>query len=168
MLGLILVIIGIILRFLPHVPNIVPVVAIALFSGAYLNKRYSIFVPFVLMAISDLFLGMHNVIPFTWGSILIIAVLGTWLKNHKSLTNIAGSSIVSTVLFFIVTNFGVWLMGWYPRDLNGLVNCYTMAIPFLRFSMLGDLIYVAAFFGSYELVARLVRNTRFSRVLLTN
>lgn len=168
LLGIILLLVGIILRFLPHVPNVAPVVAIALFGGVYLNKRYAIFMPFILMVISDLFLGMHNVIAFTWGSVLLISLLGIWLKKHKNVFTVAGLSGLSSIIFFVITNFGVWLMGWYPHNLNGLINCYVMAIPFLRYSLLGDLIYVAAFFGSYELIAKKVRDTKFSRVLLTS
>ncbi len=168
MLAIILVLMGIILRFLPHVPNIAPVVAIALFSGVYLNKRYSVLVPFILMVLSDIFLGMHNVVLFTWGSVLIIAILGIWLKKHKNIFSVVGMSLLSSTLVFVITNFGVWLMGWYPPNLNGLVRCYIMAIPFLRISLLGDFIYVAAIFGSYELIARKVRDTKFARVLLTN
>jgi len=168
MLGIALVMVGIILRFLPHIPNVAPVVAIALFSGCYLNKRYSVLVPFILMVISDIFIGMHNVVFFTWGSVLLIAILGVWLKKHKNIFSVPATSVLSSVLFFIITNFGVWLMGWYSHDGNGLVTCYVAALPFLKISMLGDLLYVAAFFGSYELIARKIRSTKLSRVLLTN
>lgn len=168
MLGIILLVVGIILRFLPHVPNFAPVVAISLFGGVYLNKRYAVFLPLVLMVISDIFLGIHNVMAFTWGSVLLISLLGIWLKKHKNIFTVIGLSGLSSILFFIITNFGVWLMGWYPHDLNGLINCYVMAIPFLRISILGDLAYVAALFGAYELVALKVKNTKFSHALLSN
>jgi hypothetical protein len=168
MLALILIIIGILLRFAPHAPNFTPVAAIALFSGTYLNKKYSLIVPLLLMIVSDLFIGLHNVILFTWGGFALITFLGLWIKRHKSILGIASMSLISSFLFYIVSNFGVWLMGWYPHNLGGLINCYIMAIPFLRNFTLGTLFYVLVFFGAYELVAYLVKDTKLSRVLLIN
>jgi len=163
-----LIIIGILLRFAPHAPNFTPIAAIALFGGAYLSKKHALIVPLALMIISDLFIGMHNVVVFTWGGFLLTSILGFSLKKHKSVYKIAGLSVVSAFLFYLISNFGVWMMGWYPRNLKGLIDCYVMALPFLRNFAASTLIYSAVFFGSYELVARLVKNTKFSRVLLSD
>lgn len=168
MLALSLILIGILLRFAPHAPNFTPVAAIALFGGAYLNRKYSLFAPLVLMMISDVFLGFHNVIPFTWGSFILIAILGIWLKKHKSILAAAGASVASSLLFFVITNFGVWVMGWYPHTLKGLLDCYIMGLPFLRNFTLATVLYAFAFFAAYELIARLVKETKFAKVLLTN
>ena len=168
MLALILVVVGILLRFVPHAPNFTPVAAIALFSGVYLNKKYAFIVPLVLMIVSDLFLGLHNVIIFTWGSFILTGFLGLWLKKHKNMFGILSMSLASSLLFYVVSNFGVWIMGWYPHNLAGLINCYIMALPFLRNFALGTLIYTSVFIGVYELAARLVKDTKFSKVLLTN
>lgn len=168
MLALILIIVGILLRFAPHAPNFTPVAAIALFSGAYLSKKYALVVPLMLMVASDLFLGLHNVVLFTWGGFALITFLGFWIKRHKSILGIASMSLVSSLLFFIISNFGVWLMGWYPHNLQGLVNCYIMALPFLRNFTLGTLTYAVIFFGLYELVARLVKDSKLSKALLTS
>jgi hypothetical protein len=166
MLAFSLIVIGILLRFSPHAPNFTPVAAIALFSGAYLNRRYRLLVPLSLMIVSDMFLGFHNVIPFTWGCFILITILGNGLKKQKSLIRVTSLSIISSFLFYIITNFGVWLMGWYPQNLKGLVTCYIMALPFLRNFTLATLIYTAVFFGVYEFIAARVRNTKYSRVLL--
>jgi len=168
MLAIGLILIGILLRFIPHVPNFTPVAAIALFGGAYLNKKQSLLVPLLLMIISDIFIGMHNVVIFTWGSFILTAILGMWIKKHKSLLRITSMSLASSVLFYFVSNFGVWLMGWYPHTLSGLINCYIMAIPFLRNFTASTLLYTAVFFGAYELVARLVKDTKYAHVILTN
>lgn len=168
MLAISLIIIGILLRFVPHAPNFTPVAAIALFSGAYLSKRYAIIVPLVLMVISDIFIGFHNVILFTWGGFILTALLGFWVKKHKTVLGVASMSIGSSVLFYIVSNFGVWIMGWYPHTLQGLINCYIMALPFLRNFTLATLLYTAVFFVVYELIARSVKDTKLSRVLLTD
>ena len=166
MLAISLIICGILLRFAGHTPNFTPVAAIALFSGVYLSKKYAFIVPLALMIVSDIFLGMHNVVIFTWGGFALATALGLWLKNRKSVLGIAVASVASSVLFYLISNFGVWLMGWYPRTLPGLLDCYVMAIPFLRNFTLATLIYAGVFFGLYELVARLAKGTRFASVLL--
>ncbi|MFA5411497.1 MAG: DUF6580 family putative transport protein [Candidatus Omnitrophota bacterium] len=168
MLALTLVVIGILLRFMPHAPNFTPVAAIALFGGAYLSKKYALIIPLALMVISDLVIGIHDVVLFTWGSFALIALLGVRFKNKKSIAKVTFASLASSFLFYAVSNFGVWLMGWYPHTWKGLIDCYVLALPFLRNFTLATLVYSAVFFGAYELIARLVRNTRYSRVLLTN
>jgi len=168
MLTISLILIGILLRLAPHAPNFTPVAAIALFSGAYLNKKYALFIPLILMVISDFIIGLHNVVIFTWGSFLLIALLGLWLKKHKSILGIISTSFISSFLFYIISNFGVWLMGWYPHTLKGLITCYVIALPFLRNFTFATLFYVTIFCGIYELVAHFVKDTRLSKVLLTN
>ncbi len=166
MLALSLIVVGILLRFVPHAPNFTPVAAIALFGGAYLNKKQALIVPLALMIISDLFIGMHNVVLFTWGGFLLTTVLGFWIKKHKNIFGIAVMSLASAVLFYLVSNFGVWAMGWYARTPQGLLDCYIMGLPFLRNFTVATLIYAAVFFGAYELVAVSVKNTKLAKVLL--
>ncbi|MDD5348315.1 MAG: hypothetical protein PHT59_06865 [Candidatus Omnitrophica bacterium] len=167
MLALSLVIAGIALRFLPHAPNFTPVAAIALFGGAYLSDRKTaLLVPLALMVASDLVLGMHNTVAFTWGGFLIITLLGSLLQKRISGLRVVSLSLVSSLVFFVVSNFGVWLMGWYPRTFAGLAECYLMAVPFLKDFTAATLLYAVALFGSYELIARAVRDTRLAKVLL--
>lgn len=169
MLALILVIVGIIFRFIPHMPNVNPVAAIALFGAAYLpNKRLALIVPLALMIISDLFLGMHDIVGFTWGAVLLISVIGISFKKANKMTAILGGSLISSFVFFLLTNFGVWLNGWYPHTSAGLTECFIAAIPFYRNFLVSTLVYSAALFGAYEVSARYVRNTRFASALLTN
>src|SRR4030043_1780249 len=98
MLALSLIIIGILLRFAPHTPNFTPVAAIALFGAVYLKRKYALIIPLLLMVISDLFLGMHNVVFFTWGGFILITFLGFWLKKNKNMGRILGSSLASALL----------------------------------------------------------------------
>ena len=168
MLAIILVISGVLLRFAPHAPNFTPVAAIAIFAGAYLKKRHAIIVPLALMMVSDLFLGLHDVVIFTWGGFVIAALLGVWVKKERGFLRITLASLSSSLIFFIISNFGVWLMGWYPRTLSGLTNCYIMALPFLRNFTLATLLYTAALYAIYEFVARTVKNTKLEKALLIN
>jgi hypothetical protein len=167
MLAIGLILAGILLRFAPHAPNFTPVAAIALFSGAYLNKKYSFAIPLLLMIISDIFIGLHNVVIFTWGAFILITFMGHWIKKHKNVFGILSMSLISSLLFYLVSNFGVWLMGWYPHTLDGLIKCYIMALPFLRDFTLSTLIYSGVFFAIFELTANLVKDTKFAKVLLT-
>lgn len=98
-IGLILA--GILLRFAPHAPNFTPVAAIALFSGAYLSKKYAFFIPLLLMVISDLFLGLHDVVIFTWGAFILITFIGPWIKKHKNVLGIISGSLASSFLFYL-------------------------------------------------------------------
>ena len=166
MLAISLIIIGILLRFVPHTANFTPVAAIAIFAGVYLNKKQALIVPLLLMMLSDIFLGMHNVVIFTWGSFVLVTFLGIWAKNHKKFKVVASTSIVSSVLFYLITNFGVWMMGWYPQTAKGLLDCYILGLPFLRTFTVATLVYTVVFFGAYELIARRVRDTKLAKVLL--
>lgn len=148
---------AVILRLIPHPPNFAPITAMALFGGAYINKKYALVVPLIAMIISDFFLGFHQVIPFVYGSFLLTGIIGLWLKEHKNLKNVILAILSSSLLFFLITNFGVWLIwDFYPKDLSGLIQSYTLAIPFFRNTMLGDLFYTGLFFGSYELIMHIV------------
>jgi len=168
MLAISLILCGLLLRIATHAPNVTPVAAIALFAGVYLNRKYAFLVPLLLMIMCDFVIGLHNVIPFTWGAFIAITFLGLWVKKHKSFSRTLGASLVSSVLFYIVTNFGVWAMGWYPPTMQGLVSCYVMGLPFLRDFTLSTLAYTALFFGAYELIARSVKDTKLAKVLLTD
>jgi hypothetical protein len=141
-------------RLIPHPANFTPIAAIALFSAVYLNKKYFLIIPVAAMLLSDIFLGFHSTMIWVYGSFAVIALIGLWLKSHKSAGYIFGTTLVSSIIFFVVTNFGVWLSGFYGYSANGLVQCYVMAIPFFKNTAAGDLFYVAAMFGIYEFASR--------------
>jgi len=166
MLAVSLILAGILVRFVPHAPNFTPIAAIALFSGAYLNRKSALVVPLLLMALSDVFIGMHNVVAFTWGGFLVTTVIGFSLQKKLTAGRVAGFSILSSLLFFVISNFGVWIMGWYPRTAAGLIQCYVAAIPFLRDFTVSTLVYSAVLFVSYELIAAAVRGKPAACVLL--
>lgn len=152
-----IIVFAVVLRLIPHPPNVAPIAAMALFGGCYLNKRYALVVPLIAMFISDIFLGFHTTMPFVYGSFLLTGLLGMWLSSRKSIALIVGTSLFSSLLFFLITNFGVWFVGGlYSRTLDGLVQAYVYAIPFFRNTIIGDLIYTGVFFGGYELLYRVV------------
>ncbi|HRI27668.1 MAG TPA: hypothetical protein PK239_14080 [Chitinophagales bacterium] len=156
-------------RILPHPPNFTPVGALALFGAAYFIPRWlAIAAPLLGLFLSDLVL--NNLVyaeyqtGFVWfsggflwiyGSFVVISLLGFAFLQRISAGRIAALSIMASVLFFVVTNFGVWLgSGLYPQTVSGLVACYTAAIPFFANTLLGDLFYSAAMFGSFALLQK--------------
>lgn len=159
LLAFLIVVFGVFSRLLPHHPNVVPITALCLFGAAYLPKKF-VFLPLVALFVSDYFIGFYGIdMLYVYGSFLIIALLGLGLRENKSAVLVVGSSLLSSILFFIITNLGVWAPpnNWYTHNLAGLMKSYTMALPFFRNSLIGDLGYTIALFGGYELIQRFSR-----------
>jgi len=143
-------------RLIPHPPNFSPIAALALFAGAsFASKRAALLVPLVALFLSDLLLGFYPLAPVVYGSFALIACLGFWLRPRPSIGRIGSTAFAGAVLFFVVTNFGVWALGnWYPRTWDGLVACFVAAIPFFRNTLASDLCYAALLFGILALAQR--------------
>ena len=159
-IALLFILIGVGLRLLPHPANFAPIAAIALFGGVYLGRKTAFLLPFVVMVISDIFIGYYewSLMIFVYGSFLLCVFLGFWLKRHKKWYTVLGSSVLGAVLFFILTNFAVWAFTpWYLKTFSGLIQCYLIALPFFKNTILGDLFYVSVFFGAYEAVRFLIK-----------
>jgi hypothetical protein len=144
-------------RILPHPPNFAPVTAIALFSGSYLGGAAAFILPLLIMLLSDLMIGFHSTMVYVYLSFLIIVLLGRSAKKNNSLVQIATLSFVSSVLFFLITNFGVWLSEEiYPKNLQGLEQSYIMGLPFFRNTLLGDLFYTLVLFYGFQFLSLLL------------
>lgn len=151
-IALALIACGVMMRFIPHVPNFAPIGAIALFGGVMLNWRLAIWLPLAAMMISDVFLGFYQGIIFTWLGFLLVAGFGMLLKNKNFIKKVALGAPVAAIIFYLVSNFGVWLTsGMYSMTLVGFVDCYVQAIPFFRTTLLGDLFFSGVLFGAYEI-----------------
>jgi hypothetical protein len=144
-----LVMVGILSRLLPHPPNFTSLNAMALFSAFYLGSCWISFATvFVSLILSDLIIGFHSMVPFVYFSFGLIILMGYRLKNKASIKNIAATSLMSSILFFVVTNFGEWFSGTlYPKTLQGLSLCYIAATPFFVTQVLGDLTFCVLLFG---------------------
>lgn len=151
-------------RIIPHPPNFAPVAAMALFGGAYFNKKWAAFlVPLAAMFATDLILGFHATMWAVYLSFVLIVVIGMLIIKEKKISNIFLASVSASVLFFIVTNFGLWISTpYYAKTGLGLAACFTAAIPFFHLTLLGDLLFVAIMFGSYELA-----KTKFSHLAIS-
>ena len=141
-------------RLLPHPPNFTPIAAMALFGGAYLaDRRMAFLVPMAAMFMADLFIGLHILMPLVYLSFALTVLLGIWLGPRLRPGSILAAALVSSILFFLVTNFGVWaFFDSYPHTWAGLVACYVAAIPYFQHTLAGSMIYSGVLFGGFALL----------------
>lgn len=159
--AVLLVVIALLSRVVPHPWNLTPLTAVALFAGVYLPRRYGYLVPLTALVVSDLIIGIHDLILFTWGSFIVVVLIGWWVRKHKSVLKIVTGGLAGSVFFFLVTNWAVMQFGtMYPHSWSGLLSSYTAGIPFFRNMLIGDLVYVAVLFGIYEVALAAMRPRR--------
>jgi hypothetical protein len=153
------------LRLVPHPPNFSPIDAMALFSGAYLGRRWLAFAaPLGALLLSDALLGFYRGMEFQYVSVALIVLLGWTALSKLSVLRLGAAAVAGSVLFFAITNFGTWLTsGMYPHTLSGLGACYVAAIPFYQNTLAGDLVYAALLFGGFALAERLLPIIRQGR-----
>ena len=134
-------------RFIPHPPNFTSLLALSFYIPALLGIRY---LPALLLsfAITDLFIGFHNTLIFTWGSIIVIGLLSKYFTQNI-LSRISGS-LIGACIFFLITNFGVWSNGVYGYTFSGFLTCYTLAIPFFAYSLISTIVFSVIFESLYK------------------
>ena len=129
-------------RIIPHPPNFTPIIALSL----YLPILFGFWsIPFIILgfAITDYFIGFHSLLIWTWGSLVIIGLISKFCKNIFSRLIM---SFISSLIFFIISNFGVWATGsFYESNLQGLISCYIMAIPFFTNTLLSTILFACLF-----------------------
>jgi len=159
-----LILIAIFTRFIPHPPNFTPITAIALFSGFAFRNRFKPFlIPILAMFISDLIIGLHSTIWAVYLSFLLIVFLGFILRKGFNFYKLFFLTTLSSFLFYLITNFAVWLTsGMYSHTIDGLIQCYTLGLPFYKttslemfgWAFLGDVFYSFSLFGAYKLAEK--------------
>ena len=161
--SLLCVLIGlaIVSRLIPHPPNFVFLGALGLFAGSQIRGAWGVLAPLVALAISDV-IGHYAGLPgmgfyhpwlmlSVYAGVAISGLLGLALGQRPSAFGLVGASLVSSTLFFVISNFGVWATGSYPANLSGLAACYAAAVPFFQYTLAGDLVYTALTFGTLAL-----------------
>ena len=136
-------------RLIPHPPNFTPIIAVAIMSGYFFkNINLSFLVLIVAMLLSDLFIGFYENVFFVYASLLLITFVFYKISKKINFKNLFIYSFSGSLIFFIVSNFGVWILGSpgvnniaYAKDFNGLVECYILAIPFFGNTFLSTLIF---------------------------
>ncbi len=153
-LGLIFV--GVASRLVPHLPNFNAINSIALFGALYLGSRTSsLSTVWAALLLTDFVFGFHSTMPFVYLSVGLIVMVGYRLKSELTLSTVSWISLADSLLFYFISNFGVWLTtGMYEKSLKGLTMCYVAAIPFLGYRILGDLAYGVAFWAVYSFYMR--------------
>jgi len=146
-------------RFMPHPPNFTPIMAMAIFGGAYFtDKKFAYLVPFAAMLLTDIFIGFHSSMWAVYISFGIGVLMGSYFLKQKSFSRITTLSIACALIFFLLTNLSVWMsFGLYPHTVAGLMQCYFMGLPFLSytplelfgFTVFGDLVYAYILFGAF-------------------
>jgi len=159
------ILVAVVTRFIPHLPNFSPVLAALLFGGAHLKRRDAIWYPLVLLAASDFALTTvvyrMNIGPnqcIIWLGFAVVAMIGYSLRARENVARISIAAFAGPTVFFLISNFGVWLGGhgtrMYPATWEGLAACYVAALPFYRNSLLATAAYTAVLFGATEIYGR--------------
>ena len=154
-------VLSIVARLLPHPANFTPIAALALFAGVYGTRisKWYLLLPLGAMLASDLFVGFYEwqTMAVVYASFFAIALLGLLVRMFEvRLQTVVLGTLSGSLLFYLTTNFAVWAFsGMYALTFDGLMLSYYMALPFFKFTLLGDLFYVSLFFGIYEFAASL-------------
>lgn len=129
-------------RFIPHPPNFTSLLALSFYIPCIFGLK---FIPILIicLAFTDLIIGFHSTILFTWGSVILIGLLSNYFG--KSIGTRISGALGGALIFYIVTNFGVWVLGYYGYSLQGLIACYTLAIPFFFYSLISTFVFSAMF-----------------------
>ena len=142
-------------RLFPHPPNFTPILALAIFGGAYFpNRIFAITLPVIAMFLSDLIIGFHSQIYAVYGTIIALSLLGNMVKT-KNIKNLAITGFSGSIIFFVTTNFSVWLSdGLYPLTFDGLIQSYVMAIPFFHNTLISTLLFLSILFFGYTFIEK--------------
>ena len=150
------ILVAVLSRLIPHPPNFTPIIAMGLFSGFYFknNKSLALLLPLTAMIISDIILGFYLISLFVYSGLIFIVLIGLTIPNKEyktSFHNILAGSLASSLIFFIISNLGVFFIG-YPNTLEGLIACFIAAIPFFQTSISSDLLFTTVIFLSYDII----------------
>ena len=141
-------------RLIPHPPNFTPILGMAVFSGAIINKRFFAYlVPLLAMLLSDLYLGFHASMPIIYFSLAICVLIGTFIEARVTTLNSLLSISLGVLAFFLITNFMVWYgSGMYEFSISGLMTCYFMGLPFVQNTFISSILYGMGAFLIYDII----------------
>jgi hypothetical protein len=127
-------------RFVPHPPNFTSLLALSFYVPSVLGIR---FLPALIISffITDLIIGFHGVTLFTWGSVILIGFTSKFFKTN--ITRRFSGALIGACIFYIITNFGVWSLGGYGYSMEGLINCYILALPFFSYTLVSTILFSA-------------------------
>ncbi len=156
-LALGLIVIGVLSRLIPHPPNVTAVVGVSLLGAYALRSPWlAALIPVAIMGLADTVLGWHSSAVFTYAGMLAGVLIGRGLLRQLSVLRLGGAAFLASLAFFLISNFGVYLGGYYGFGLDGLIACYVSAIPFWGLSLVGDLGSTAILFALFVLARRTI------------
>lgn len=131
-------------RLIPHPPNFTPIIAMGILCGYFFKDlKLSLFVLLISMLISDLLIGFYSNMLFVYSSLILITLLAFKLNNKINIKNLFLYGLAGSFLFYLISNFGVWIFGnLYPKNIGGLIECYFMAIPFFKNTLISTTIFI--------------------------
>lgn len=172
---LVLMAIGAFARLVPHMPNFTPTEGLAIFGAAYFaNKYWAVISTVVMLYFSDLvinntvarsffteqegFIWFSSYMFFNLMAIMLTVIVTSKLLKKVSVGALIGSVLISSVLFFLVSNFGAWAEGTIPytKDFNGLMAAFAAGVPFYYPSLISTLLFTTILFGSFEVFKLLI------------
>lgn len=169
-LGL-LIFFGVVMKILPHAPNMTPVTAIAFAGSLYLGRKWAIVMPLVVLFLCDLIIGFYDwkILLSVYGAFTIIGLISIIAAKRRAVMPVGFALIGSSILFFLITNTAVWLFSpWYEKTISGLVYSHELGLPFLRNMLIGDILYTVALIFLFETCYFLQRHRHNIRAPLAN
>lgn len=154
-----LVALCVVARLLPHPPNFAPAAAVAMFGCAFFSRRWHAgAVVLAAMALGDWFIGFYDIgVMLTVYASMLLPLAARRFLSEPSAVRIGAVAILSGVGFYLTTNFAVWWFSpWYPPTAEGLAACYIAGLPFLKWTLFGNLFYAAILFGGLSVLQRRV------------
>lgn len=145
-----LTVLGVISRLIPHWPNFVPIGSIGIFASNKKGVLISAVTILGIMVITDIFLGFSYTSIFVYAGMLSYVFWGQ--LSRRGTLGMISAPIGGSISFFVISNLGVWLGPWYTHDLTGFIRCFTLAIPFYKFTLFSDIIFTSAIFGIYFII----------------
>ena len=140
-------------RFIPHPPNFTSLIALSFYVPTLLGMRY-LPVLIISFAITDLIIGYHTGTHWTWGSVLVIGLISQYF--NKNLSFRLSGALTGAIIFFVITNFGVWSTGMYEYTFSGLAACYVAAIPFFTYSVISTLVFSLLIESVYKIFTKTI------------
>ena len=176
LVGAVLIAIAVFSRVVLHLPNFAALAAVGLFAGFYFKGNIAFLVPLLSVFISDLFIGFYDlgVMVFVYAGWLVpvfigrstLAVKGINAWMDKILT-VGGKALAVSAVFYLISNLGVWLFsGMYQPTFAGLIECYVLAVPFFRATILGDLAFSGLLFGAFYLLSAFSEDKEVAAVVV--
>lgn len=158
-------------RLVPHAPNVTPLGASSLFAGSRIAGWLAWVLPLAVMAVTDPFVGGYRLFSIAvYAAFLINVWIGRRLVTNVTPVRVGSAAFLGSLQFFLITNFAVWLQNAtsatpnYTLNLQGLLACYTVAIPFWGRTLAGDLLFSGALFGMYQLMSNRLLAARSATV----